>query len=370
MAKFTVTGSDLHEATSWTSRIVPARPVVPTLGGLLLAADEDTVAVRAFDFDTAGTATLPAIVAEPGRALVSGRLLAAIAKTVARDVDVTIETDGPTVVARCGRSEWLLPGMDDRDFPELPALGEQAAEVEAEDLRHALGRVLPAVHRGGENVLANLTGVKLDGGPEGLRVAATDRYRVGVARVAWKSEGDAALDALVPGELLDVVARTSGSERLRLAWDERTFGVAADRFEVVGRQIAESYPNLDRVLPRPGEHFVVIEVADLARAVDEAMVMLDREPAVQLAIDADGIEVAVLGDERRARAHADILALEGESTSLAVNAGYLRTCLQLVESEAAVLHLGSRTILALPSDRDGTAIEGYEHVVMLTKGKP
>lgn len=365
MATFTVTGSALHEAAGWASRIVASKPPVPLLGGLLLDAG-DELAVTAFDFDTCGTATIPAVVKEPGRALVSARLLAAVAKAVARDVDVTIEADGHSAIARCGRSEWSLPTMAADEFPQLPSLGEQSAEVDADELRHALARVLPTVHTGAESSLANLAGVKLDGDPDGLTLVATDRYRVGLARIGWKADGET-LDALVPGDLLEAAARASTTGTLRLAWDDRTFGLAGDQYRVVGRQIAERYPDIARFMPRRGEHRAIVDVADLARALDEAMVMLDRELTVRLSIAAESVEVSVVGDERRARADATVHALHGEPVTVAINARYLRTCLHLIESDAAVLHLSPRTILALPSDRDGTVIGGYEHVVLLTR---
>jgi len=366
MATFTVTGSDLHAAADWATRIVPARPAVPQLGGLLIEATGDELSLSAFDFDTAGTVTIPAVVAEDGTALLSARLLAAIAKTVARDVDVTITVDGTTATARCGRSEWSLPTMPAEDFPALPKLAEPVGEVDAEQLRHALARVLPALHSGNEAALENLAGVKVDGTADGLTLVATDRYRVAVAELDWKLTGEP-IDALVPSDLLEAAARAAGTGTVSLFCGDSTFGLSTDTHRIVGRQIATRYPDLSKFMPVPGEHAAVINVADLSRAVDEAMVMLDKEPAVKLSFGADSVEVSAVGDGRRATANAQVHELFGEPIVVAVNAGYLRTALKLVESDAAAVHFTSRAVLMLPTDAEGNIVDGYSHVVMRTR---
>lgn len=364
MSTFTVTGSDLNDAASWALRIVPSRPALPHLGGLLIEAGDDELTLTAFDYDTCGTVTIPAIVRTPGKSLLSARLLAAIAKSVARDIDVTIEVDGPTAIVRCGKSQWSLPTMPVEDFPGLPTLAEPVGEIDAEVLRHALGRVLPCVHPGSEQALQNLTGVKLDGDDEVLRLVATDRYRVAVADVPWKPVGDMTLDALPPSDLLEAAARAAGSGTVSLFCGDSTFGLATPTHCVIGRQIAQAYPVISRFMPEPGEHRAVIDVADLSRAIDEAMVMLDKTPTVTLEFDLETVQVSVTGDDRTARAEASSHALYGEPITVAVNAAYTRNALRALESATAVAHFSPRAVLLLPSDPDGNVIDGYQHLVM------
>jgi DNA polymerase-3 subunit beta len=251
-------------------------------------------------------------------------------------------------------------------------LAQAAGEVDAGLLRRALARVLPVVHPGNEAGLENLTGVKLDGTADGLTLVGTDRWRVGVARIDWKPTDESALDALVPADLLEAASRATGAGTVRLFCGDSTFGLEGDGYRVVGRQIATRYPDISRFMPSPGEHYAVIDVPDLARAVDEAMVMLDKEPAVRLSFEHDthgtpSVEVAATGEGRHAEANSQVHALHGAPVAVAVNAGYLRTALRLIESEAAALHFTSRAVLALPSDADGAVVEGYQHLVMRTK---
>jgi DNA polymerase-3 subunit beta len=75
----------VDQLTAWTTAYLalPARPPVPVLAGLLLDATEDgRLSVSGFDFEVSTQATDRAEVGEPGRVLVSDRLLNDITKTL------------------------------------------------------------------------------------------------------------------------------------------------------------------------------------------------------------------------------------------------------------------------------------------------
>ena len=74
--KFRVDRDVLADAVAWAARSLPVRPSVPVLAGLLVEASNDGLVLSTFDYETSARATLQAEVADEGRALVSGRLLA------------------------------------------------------------------------------------------------------------------------------------------------------------------------------------------------------------------------------------------------------------------------------------------------------
>src|SRR4051794_37010313 len=91
--KFRVERDVLADAVAWTARALPIRPSAPVLAGLLIEAgtlaDEgggdqgEGLRLSTFDYETSARATLNADITEEGRALVSGRLLAAIRRSPA-----------------------------------------------------------------------------------------------------------------------------------------------------------------------------------------------------------------------------------------------------------------------------------------------
>lgn len=364
MTAFVVTGADLHEAAAWASRLTPLKPPSPLLAGLLLDAGDD-LSMTAFDFETRGTVTLAATVKEPGRLLVAGRLLAAVAKTVARDVDVTIEEAGGVAEVRCGRSEWSVPLMPADDYPGMPTCSEPLGTVEPDVLRRALSRVLPAVARDGD--IDALKAVRIEPSPGGITIVATDRYRLAAAEVAIAAEDFP--ECLVPADLIDAAMHTSGADPIGLSATTATFGLTTDTHSIVGRQIAEGYPKWRGMVPEPGEHRAVVDVAELVRALVQAQVMSPNEDApIQLDFDEDGIEVSASNADRRAKAVIGVHDMGGKPISVKVKAAYLKAALATMESETCAIHFHPRLILMLPCDTDGVAMPGYLHLVMYRVG--
>ncbi|HET8640557.1 MAG TPA: DNA polymerase III subunit beta, partial [Pseudonocardiaceae bacterium] len=80
------------DAVAWTARGLPARPVVPVTAGVLLEVDDGLLHVTGFDFEVANRIEVPVTDKAGGRVLVSGRLLAEIAKALPpKDVRVAVE---------------------------------------------------------------------------------------------------------------------------------------------------------------------------------------------------------------------------------------------------------------------------------------
>src|SRR6185437_7534801 len=72
----------LAEAVAWSARSLPARPAAPVLAGLLLEVADDQLSISGFDYEVSTQAQLEVTAGAPGRALVSGRLLADIARAL------------------------------------------------------------------------------------------------------------------------------------------------------------------------------------------------------------------------------------------------------------------------------------------------
>ena len=79
--RFTVEHDALAEAVAWVARALPSRPVLPVLSGMRLDA-ADGLTLSCFDYELSAVTQLPADIAERGSALVPGRLLAEITRSL------------------------------------------------------------------------------------------------------------------------------------------------------------------------------------------------------------------------------------------------------------------------------------------------
>src|SRR6195952_4145210 len=130
--KFRVERDVLADAVAWTARALPIRPSAPVLAGLLIEAGSfegaDGLQLSTFDYETSARATLNADVSEEGRALVSGRLLADICRSLPnKPVEVSVE--GAKVTLTCGSARFSLQTMPVEDYPTLRQTPEARGRV-------------------------------------------------------------------------------------------------------------------------------------------------------------------------------------------------------------------------------------------------
>ena len=204
--RFGVGRETLGEAVAWVARALPARPVVPVLSGLLLEATSAGLTLSCFDYEVSARVRIEADVQEPGTALVPGRLLAEITRSLpARPAEFS--SDGDVVGLVCGSAEFSLVSLPIADYPALPEPPPAAGTVEGGALAVAASQVVPAASR--DDTLPMLTAVCLDVDGETLTLAATDRYRLAVRELGWAPAvpGIRAV-AMVPARTLADVART------------------------------------------------------------------------------------------------------------------------------------------------------------------
>ena len=190
----------LAEAVQWAARSLPTRPSVPILAGLLVKAAANQVVMSSFDYETSAQITVKAEVADDGVALVSGRLLADIARSLPnKPVDITADETKMEIV--CGTARFTLQTLPVADYPALPEMPEATGSIPSEDFAKAVGQVVVAAGR--DELLPVFTGVRMEIEGETLSLLATDRYRMALKELDWNprtSRGEGA--ALVPARVL------------------------------------------------------------------------------------------------------------------------------------------------------------------------
>ena len=180
--KFQVERDVLANAVAWTARALPARPAVPVLAGMHLAAAQQ-LTLSTFDYEVSAQATVPVITDEEGTVLVSGRLLAEIVRSLpARPVEMS--TEGTRTTLKCGSAVFTLMTLPDDEYPTLPGMPPEAGVIGADVLASAISQV--AIAAGRDDTLPALTGIRMEFAGDTVTLVATDRYRLAVRELHWQ----------------------------------------------------------------------------------------------------------------------------------------------------------------------------------------
>jgi DNA polymerase-3 subunit beta len=264
--KFRVDRDVLADAVAWAARSLPVRPSVPVLAGLLIEASHEELVLSTFDYETSARATLQAEVADEGRALVSGRLLADICRSLpAKPVEMVI--DGTRVSLTCGSARFSLQTMPVEDYPTLPEMPTATGTVDSEIFAHAVAQAVTAAGR--DDMLPVLTGVRLEIDGSTISLLATDRFRLSHRELGWDPRTpDDTLAALVPAKVLGDTAKslTSGSQvTIALATSGSGEGLIGFEGAAAGGSRRTTTRLLDGEFPKvrslfPSEHLTIARV--------------------------------------------------------------------------------------------------------------
>jgi DNA polymerase III subunit beta len=360
--KFRVERDVLADAAAWVARSLPARPPVPVLGGVLLEATSsaagDQLLVSGFDYETSARVELDATIGDPGRVLVSGRLLADITRALpAKPVDVVV--DGARATITCGNSRFSLPTMPVEDYPQLPAMPRAAGTVPGELLALAVQQV--AVAAGRDDTLPMLTGIRLEIDGQRLTLAATDRFRLAVRELEWTPDDPALSTAvLIPARTLADVAKTlsgAGPVELALSAGDGMLGITGAGRRATTRLLDAEFPRFRQLIPTEHTSAAVLDAAALVEAIKRVALVTDRVAQVRMEFADDGLRLAAGGDEVGSAEEELPCALEGEPLTIAFNPGYLLDALGALHTPRARLTFTTPNRPALmrpvPAEADG-----------------
>ncbi len=322
--KFTVERDTLAEAVSWTARSLSPRPPVPVLSGLLIKAAAGEVSIASFDYETSAKLNIAADIAEEGEALVSGRLLADICRSLPKS-DVLFELREGKVHLSCGSSNFNLSSMPVADYPELPALPAVSGTVEGSEFAKAVTQVSVAASK--DDTLPILTGVRMEIEGDQITLLATDRYRLAMRELTW-NPADASIStaALVKAKTLSEVAKTlggAGELSIALSDTHELIGFESDSRRTTSLLVDGEYPKIRSLFPEVTPVHAIVRTSDLMEAVRRVSLVAERNTPVRLAFSQGQVTLdAGTGEDAQAtevlQAH-----LHGEDITVAFNPSYL-----------------------------------------------
>jgi len=369
--KFRVERDALADAVAWAARALPSRPPVPVLAGLLLEADAiGVLRLSSFDYEVSARVEIPAEVMDAGTALVSGKLLADISRSLpAKPVDLT--TDGTKVSVTCGSGRFTLLTMPVEEYPTLPVMPDASGTVAGDIFTQAVGQVSIAASR--DETLPILTGIRceIEGGQ--MTLLATDRYRLAMRTLPWHpgDPGQSSV-ALVRARTLSDVAKALGtSADVTLAL---TTGGATEMigFEAGGRRttsllVEGDYPKVRALFPDSVATYALVGTQALTDAVKRVALVAERNTPVRLTFT-EGLLTLEAGQGEDAQASEAVEStLVGDDLSIAFNPQFLLDGLGALNSPLVRLSFTQPTkpaVLSPQTDPEGSDDSSYRYLLM------
>ena len=334
--KFRCERETLAEALSTAGRAATGRTgALPVLSGLRLELVGDQLSITGTDLDLTIQLTLAVGGDGDGGVVLPARLAADIVRSMgAGKVEVAVEGDEVSITG--GRSQFSVRPLSFDDYPKLSTPAASSVTLPAAAVGEALRQVVRAAST--DEARPILTGVLLTAENGGLRMVATDSYRLAVRDLAGHEVLGADQKVLVPGRALNELQRlVGGGEELTMRLGDRdaTFEVGGTRLST--RLIEGEFPNYRQLIPASHPNTLTVERDPLLEAIRRVKILAKDATPVRLQMGGDTLRLtAITQDVGNASEELDA-TYEGTELVVAFNPEYFASGVEACSSDSITL---------------------------------
>ncbi|MDQ2826075.1 MAG: DNA polymerase III subunit beta [Actinomycetota bacterium] len=334
--KFRAERDVLLDALAIAARAAATRGgALPALSGVRLEVVGDVLHLAGSDLDLTVQVEAPVAGIADGVCVIPARLGTDIVRALEPGA-VTFSLEGGEAVIAAGRSQFSVRVLPAEEFLRLPDSTGDAVTLDAAALAAALSQVVRAASK--DDARPILAGVLMTAEPAGLRLVATDSYRLAMRDLPGTTLMSEGQHVLVPARALGELGRVlSGAEQvtLRLGADQAGFEVGQVR--VTTRLIEGEFPNYRQLVPSGYPNRLLVGKEPLLDAVRRVKLLAREATPIRMALRPDGLELtAVTHDVGQAREDLDA-KYEGAEMTVAFNPEFLIDGVEAIPGDEVVL---------------------------------
>jgi DNA polymerase-3 subunit beta len=339
----------LVEVLAVAGRAVGSRSTNSALNGLRLEASGNRLSVVGTDLALTVHVSTEAIGIDDGACVAPAKLLADIVRSLEPGA-VTVEAEGDKIEIGAARSRFSLRTYSLDDFPNLPEPAEPATSLPAGALAGALRQVVRAASTDDARPL--LTGVLIAPEGAGVRMVATDSYRLALRDLVGSDALSGAAQILVPARALVELQRLAGlgsatraaegdgegEAAVGLSIGERDITFTAGDVKVSTTLLDGTYPDYRQLIPAEYPNRLHVGKDSLLDALRRVKLLVrDNMTPVRLSMRQGGVDLTVVSQEVGDASETVDADFEGEDLTIAFNPTYLIDGVEAVTGDVVLL---------------------------------
>jgi len=353
----------LLDALATAGRAGSGRAAGPgVLPGTRLNLSGDRLEVTGTDQDITISTEVSVAGLSDGVVVAPGRLLTDIVRALEPGA-VLLQGDEEELQIAAGRSQFMLRPYRAGDFPSPPAASGPTVSLSTSGLAEALRQVVRAASS--EDTRPVLTGVLVAAEAEGIRLVATDSYRLAVrdlpgARGVLREGQKVLVPSRALGELQRLLSGEAEAVELHLGTHDIRFLVG--NVKLTTRLIEGEFPPYRQLIPFNYPNRLVIAREAFLDAVRRVrLVARDATTPVRVALRSGSIQLSVITTDWGQAVEEVDAKYEGAEMTIAFNPQYLAEGVEAVTGEEVLLE----TIDALkPATLKATDKTDYVYLLM------
>ena len=341
--RFTCAASELQAALMTVTKALASKSTLPILEGVLLDASSDGIRLTCSDSSITIITDVPAMVDEPGRIVLPGRLFTEVVRKMPSGEIFAENKSGNVVTLKCMGSRTNITGMDAAQFPQLPVVeSDDEITLPQPMLKDMITRTSFAIAV--EDTRQVLTGCLLEVKGGEARMVAVDGYRLAM-RTAKVSDVDMKLSAIVPGKALSELAKLLSDDegsRVALCADKNMMHASVPSTEIYMRLIDGEFIDYRRILPALWKSRITVDCGQMKSCVDRASLMAREGKNNLIKLEVSGEDLHITSNSEIGDVHEQMeVEHEGDDITIAFNVKYIIDAVRAIDDDTVTMRFVS-----------------------------
>jgi DNA polymerase-3 subunit beta len=351
----------LVEALSAAARAVATRQT-GAISGILLTLTGNRLTVTGTDLDLTIRTSVDVIGYEDGAAVVPARLIVDAVRSLAAGA-VTVAAKEETVDLSLDRARFSLRTFSVVDYPKLPPVPTPTTSLAALELVRGLTQVVRASSNDEARPL--LTGVLFTSSEGGLRLVATDSYRLAVCdlpEVKPSSDRDLLVPAKALVELQRIASNLAPEASIDVVTTDAEICFLAGSTAIGSRLIDGNYPDYRQLIPSSYPNQLQVAKDTLLVSLKRAKLLAsDATSSVRLIMKEAGVDITTQSHDKGEVTDNVDGDYTGEELTIAFNPTFLIEGIEAAPGDEVVLETSDSS---RPAMVHGVGDARYRYLLM------
>jgi DNA polymerase-3 subunit beta len=249
-------------------------------------------------------------------------------------VEVSVVDEEVSISA--GRSQFSIRPLGLDDYPQQGEPATEAVTLSSAAVAEALRQVVRAASN--DDARAVLTGVLIAADDDGVRMVATDSYRLAVRDLPDTEMLASGQKVLVPSRALQELQRVlGGTEELQVRLGTRDAVFESGGTRLTTRLIEGEYPNYRNLLPSSYPNVLTVGREALLEALRRVKILAQDATPVRLHLGGETLRLAAITQDVGNASEEIDAVYEGAEMTVAFNPDYLAAGVDAVDAEEITL---------------------------------
>lgn len=363
--KVICTQENLKSGLATVGRIITSTNTLPILNNLLLKTENGVLKISSTNLEIAITTSVRCKVEENGAVTVNSKTFVDLINNLPNK-NINLETKENDLLIEAENYHTKIKTLPAEEFPLIPAVdGKLNLVLNSQDLKTAIDQVFYAAST--NQTQPEISGVLFALDKDGLRIVATDRYRLAEKKLPLP-EAKSEQEAILPQKSIVELSRIIGNQKgnVEMTFSETQVAVNFNETQIISRLVDGQYPDYRQIIPTNFVTTVVTEKAPLASALKTAAVFSQTNNSVKLEVLENNQQLVLTAESSDlGKSSVELPAkITGKNTSLVLNYHYLLDCLGSIDSKNVIVKIidDSSPSLVVPEDKSD-----YVYLVMPIK---